>query len=107
MHVKYVEAQAVGVVWKLEVRVLAQVSSSSLDWGSKLRDPKPVALELLQSATVSNGTTVDQWSRSRTRDWSFMSSSVVPLETRCVKKAAMLRRPPVNLVWNLEERLPS
>ncbi|GFW77199.1 hypothetical protein TNCV_2726291 [Trichonephila clavipes] len=33
------------VVWKLGERVPAQVLSSSLDHGAKLRDPSPKALE--------------------------------------------------------------
>ncbi|GFX49104.1 hypothetical protein TNCV_3077221 [Trichonephila clavipes] len=42
----------ISVVWKLEEGVPAQVSSTSLDHGSKLRDPSPKALEYLNSATL-------------------------------------------------------
>ncbi|GFV91950.1 hypothetical protein TNCV_2976211 [Trichonephila clavipes] len=42
----------VGVVWKLEEGVPAQVSFSSLDHRSKLRGPSPRTLEWLGSATL-------------------------------------------------------
>ncbi|GFX64693.1 hypothetical protein TNCV_4681691 [Trichonephila clavipes] len=49
MHIKSFEAQStsVGVVWKFAEVMLAQVSSTSLDHGSKLRGPLPKALKLL------------------------------------------------------------
>ncbi|GFX97535.1 hypothetical protein TNCV_2840951 [Trichonephila clavipes] len=48
LHVKYVEAETSSRLCGVEVRrgeVLAQVSSSSLDHGSKLRGPLPKAEE--------------------------------------------------------------
>ncbi|GFW11701.1 hypothetical protein TNCV_43361 [Trichonephila clavipes] len=47
MHVKSVEAQTPypGVVWKLGEGVPAQMSSSSLDHGSKLSCSSPRAIE--------------------------------------------------------------
>ncbi|GFT03302.1 hypothetical protein TNCV_2984871 [Trichonephila clavipes] len=46
MYVKYVESSNVlPLVWKLGEEVPAQLSSSSLDHGSKVRSPSPKALE--------------------------------------------------------------
>ncbi|GFV51526.1 hypothetical protein TNCV_2908291 [Trichonephila clavipes] len=52
MHVKSVglKRPLVCVVWKLGEVVPAQVSSSSLDRGSKLRGPSPKAVELLRES---------------------------------------------------------
>ncbi|GFY17856.1 hypothetical protein TNCV_1075911 [Trichonephila clavipes] len=46
MHVKYVKARTSsrGVVWKLEEGVPAQMPSSSLDYGSRLRGLPSIAL---------------------------------------------------------------
>ncbi|GFS57453.1 hypothetical protein TNCV_1401421 [Trichonephila clavipes] len=41
-----------GVVWQFRERDVSQMSSSSLDHGSKLRGPSPIAIVLLYSATL-------------------------------------------------------
>ncbi|GFX91515.1 hypothetical protein TNCV_3681011 [Trichonephila clavipes] len=53
MHVKSLKTQSppFGVVWKFREGLLAQVLFLSLDHGSKLRVPSPIALVLLYSVT--------------------------------------------------------
>ncbi|GFU63980.1 hypothetical protein TNCV_245581 [Trichonephila clavipes] len=54
IHVKSIKDQCppVGILRKFEEGMPTQVSSSSLDHGSKLRGPSPIALVLLPSAAL-------------------------------------------------------
>ncbi|GFT64327.1 hypothetical protein TNCV_403181 [Trichonephila clavipes] len=54
MHVKSVGAQSppVGVIWLFGEKLSAQVSSSSLDRGSNLRDSLAITLVLFYNATL-------------------------------------------------------
>ncbi|GFU72213.1 hypothetical protein TNCV_509761 [Trichonephila clavipes] len=55
----------------LETEAPAQVSSSSLDWGLKLRGPSPIAFVLLYIAMAA----VAQWLRLRTHSRLVVSSN--------------------------------